>query len=116
VQVTLTPDVKKFVEAKVRAGHYSSPADAVNALLSVAREREQMTPAEVAELRTEVGVALAELDRGEFAEYTAEDIIAEGLTARAAGRKPRLTSGRTSGWKSGPKARLKAGRAAVPHR
>ena len=44
----------------------------------------QTTPAEVAELRAEVKVGLVELDRGEFAEFTAEDIIAEGLAALAA--------------------------------
>jgi len=87
MQVTLKPDLQQFVEEKVRVGEYASPEEAVNALLSQARELEQITPDDLIELRSLVDVGLAEADRGEFVEFTAEDVIAERRAAMSAKKK-----------------------------
>jgi hypothetical protein len=52
------------------------------------RRRKQLTPQDIRELRAELDKGIAEADRGEFVQFTAEDIIAEGLAA-AERRKPR---------------------------
>jgi antitoxin ParD1/3/4 len=85
--VSLTPEIEKFVAEKVRTGQFRSADDAVNALLAMSMAQEQLTPDEVAELRAELDPAIAEADRGEFVEFTAEQIIAEGRAAMAAKRK-----------------------------
>jgi Arc/MetJ-type ribon-helix-helix transcriptional regulator len=78
MKISLNPDIVRYIDAKVRSGFYPSSEAAVNALLAQVREAESLSPEDVEELRVEVGVGLAELDRGELSEFTAEDIKAEG--------------------------------------
>jgi len=84
VNVVLNADVQRFLEEKVRAGQYASVPDAVNALLARVRAEEEISPADIEKLRAEIDIGLNELDQGQYAEFTAEDIIAEGRAARAA--------------------------------
>ena len=79
--VSLTPEMEQFVAEKVRAGVYRTADEAVNSLLAMSREQEKLTPEDIAELRAELDPAVAEADRREFVEFTAEDIIAEGRAA-----------------------------------
>ena len=85
--VRLTPEIEAFVAEKVRAGLYRSADEAVNALLATTREQERLTSEDIAELRAELDTALTEADRGEFVEFTAEDVIAERRAARDRKRK-----------------------------
>ena len=85
--VSLTPEMQKFIAEKVRSGRFRTSDEAVNALLAETAERERLTPDDVARLRDELDPALAEADRGEFVEYNAEDIIAEGRSALGSPRK-----------------------------
>jgi antitoxin ParD1/3/4 len=82
--LSLTPEVQAFVAEKVRSGQYRSAEEAVNALLAMAMEQERLTPEDVAELRAQLDPAIAEADRGQFAEFTADDVIAEGVICAAA--------------------------------
>lgn len=84
--VTLNREARRFVEEKVRAGQYVSPDAAVNAMVELAQEQEKWTADDVAELRAEIDVGLREANRGDFIDYTAEDIIAEGRAALDAKR------------------------------
>ena len=84
--VTLNPALEQFIADKVRSGEYASAQDAVNGLLAALSEQEALTPEDVAELRAALDPALAEADRAEFTEFTAEDVIAE---ARARGPRRR---------------------------
>jgi antitoxin ParD1/3/4 len=81
--ILLTPEVQKFVAEKVRSGQFRSADEAVNALLAMTMEQERLTPEDVAELRARLDPAIAEADRREFVEFTAEDVIAERRAARA---------------------------------
>lgn len=87
MNVTLHPDVQKFVEEKVKIGEYKSPEEAVNGLLSQVRHQEELTADDIADLRAELDPALAEADHGEFADFTAEDVIAGRRAAFAARAK-----------------------------
>jgi putative addiction module CopG family antidote len=80
--VSLSKAMEKFVAAKVRAGQYRSADKAVNALLAETAERERLSPEDVSQLRAQLDPAIAEADRGEFVEFTAEQIIAEARSAR----------------------------------
>ena len=59
----------------------------MNFLLALVKEQEELSPAEVEELREKLDPAIAEADRGEFVEFTADDVIAERRSALAARRK-----------------------------
>lgn len=77
MNVTLYPDVEKFVADKVQTGQFSSVEQAVNELLSGLREQDGLTAEDVAQLRAAVDVGISEADRGEFVDFTAEEVIAE---------------------------------------
>ena len=83
MKVSLTSDIQGFIERKVQSGQYASADEAVNALLAHTRAQEEMTPQDLKELRDAIDLGLAEADRGQFADFTAEDIIAEGHAARS---------------------------------
>jgi antitoxin ParD1/3/4 len=85
--VTLTPELERFITAKVSSGEYASAQDAVNGLLAALKEQEALTPQDVAELREALDPALAEADRGDFTEFTAENVISEARSPRPRGRK-----------------------------
>jgi putative addiction module CopG family antidote len=87
INVPLNPDVQKYVEEKIKTGQYASPEQAVNAIVRQACQQERLSCEEIEELRAAVDAGIALADRGEFVEFTAEDVIAEGLASRGARKK-----------------------------
>lgn len=83
MDVTLTPEMQRFVEGKIKSGRYASATEAVNDLLTAAKFQEELTPDDIRDLRVEIDVGLADADRGDFVSFTAEDIIAEGRASLA---------------------------------
>jgi antitoxin ParD1/3/4 len=83
MNISLKPDVQKYVEDKVKTGQYTSPDEAVNILLQQSRQREELTADDIEQLRRELDMGIAEADQGKFADFNAEQIIAQ----RRAGRK-----------------------------
>ncbi|HTB10739.1 MAG TPA: type II toxin-antitoxin system ParD family antitoxin [Bryobacteraceae bacterium] len=61
VNVSLTPELEKLVQAKVESGRYSSPSEVVEEALHLLEQRE----ADLKEFRARVDEGLASLDRGE---------------------------------------------------
>ena len=90
MNVSLRPELQAYVEEQVRAGHYSSADDLINAALETLRQQEETDPDALAELRREIDVGLRELERGECDDWDPEEIKAEGrrlLAARDAGAR-----------------------------
>lgn len=81
MDVTLNSEARRFVEAKVKSGEYRSAADAVNGMLALVREQEDLTPQDIEELRAEIDAGIADADAGRFIEYTAETVIEERQAA-----------------------------------
>ncbi len=81
MNVTLTPEVRKFFEQKISSGRYQSPEEAVNGLLSLVQHQEELSPENLEELRAEVDLGIDDADQGRFVEFTAEDVIAAGRVA-----------------------------------
>jgi antitoxin ParD1/3/4 len=77
MNISLTPDVEKFVNEKVARGEYATIEQAVNDLLLQRREEEQLTPEDIAELRADLAVGIAEADRGECVELSLDQILRE---------------------------------------
>ena len=70
IQLDLPPELEQFIADKVGRGEFATPGDAVCAIVSREREREQ----KLAELRRLVAEGVAEADRGEFADLDPMEI------------------------------------------
>jgi len=65
MNVSLTPELEKFVSAKVESGRYNSASEVVREALRLLEEHEQARAAQLAEFNRELGRRLASIDRGE---------------------------------------------------
>ena len=86
MDVKLNPNLAKFVRDKVRSGQYPDADHVINSALNELQQREageEFTPEHRAYLRRELQRGVEQADRGEFAEFTAEDVIAEARRQRA---------------------------------
>jgi antitoxin ParD1/3/4 len=77
MNVQIKPELQRFIEDQVKSGRYGSTDDAMNAAVAVLQTESELSPEEIDDLRAKLDVGLAEADRGEFAAFTAEDVIAE---------------------------------------
>jgi antitoxin ParD1/3/4 len=64
MNVSLTPELEKFVSAKVEAGRYGSASEVVREALRLLEEHDQDRAARLAEFNQELGRRLASLDSG----------------------------------------------------
>jgi antitoxin ParD1/3/4 len=65
MNVSLTPELEKFVSAKVESGRYNSASEVVREALRLLEEHDSARVAQLAEFNQELGRRLAALDRGE---------------------------------------------------
>jgi antitoxin ParD1/3/4 len=65
MNVSLTPELEKFVSTKVESGRYNSASEVVREALRLLEEHDQARAAQLAEFNQELGRRLASLDRGE---------------------------------------------------
>ena len=73
MEISLPPDLMKYIDDKVRAGQFGSAAELIHGAIAAMRDQEELTAEDIAALREEVGVGLAQLDRGEGAEWDVEE-------------------------------------------
>jgi antitoxin ParD1/3/4 len=65
MNVSLTPELEKFVSTKVGSGRYNSASEVVREALRLLEEHDRNRAAQLAEFNQELGRRLASLDRGE---------------------------------------------------
>ncbi|MEO7142586.1 MAG: type II toxin-antitoxin system ParD family antitoxin [Bryobacteraceae bacterium] len=65
MNVSLTPELEKFVSAKVGSGRYNSASEVVREALRLLEEHDQARAAQLGDFNRELGRRLASLDRGE---------------------------------------------------
>jgi antitoxin ParD1/3/4 len=65
MNVSLTPELDKFVAGKVESGRYTSASEVVREALRLLEEHDRARNAQVAAFNQELGARLASLDRGE---------------------------------------------------
>ena len=65
MNVSLTPELEKFVGAKVESGRYNSASEVVREALRLLEEHELARAAQLAAFNQELGRRLASLERGE---------------------------------------------------
>jgi antitoxin ParD1/3/4 len=66
MNVSLTPELDKFVAAKVESGRYTSASEVVREALRLLEEHDRARSAQIAAFNQELGARLASLDRGEY--------------------------------------------------
>jgi antitoxin ParD1/3/4 len=64
MNVSLTPQLEKFVSAKVETGRYTSASEVVREALRLLEEHDQARTTRVAEFNRELGRRLESLDSG----------------------------------------------------
>jgi len=84
VAISLNDEDQHFLEEVVKSGRYGSESEVVAEALAEFRVREAIRAAKLDELRAKVRVGIEQADRGEFVEFTAEDVKAEGRKRLAA--------------------------------
>ncbi len=85
--ITLSPEVESLITEQVAVGRFASADEAIRAAVMQLAASTAVGDDELAELRAVIDVGLAEADRGEFVEFTAEDVIAEQRSAYARRRQ-----------------------------
>ena len=65
MNVSLTPELEKFVNAKVGSGRYNSASEVVREALRLLEEHDSARAAQMAEFNEELGRRLGSLDCGE---------------------------------------------------
>jgi len=65
MNVSLTPELEKFVSAKVETGRYNSASEVVREALRLLEERDQVRSAQLKEFDQDLGRRLDSLDRGQ---------------------------------------------------
>ena len=68
MNVSLTPELDKFVAGKVESGRYNSASEVVREALRLLEEFDRTRSAQIAAFNNELGTRLGSLDRGEYVE------------------------------------------------
>ena len=68
MNVSLSPELDKFVAGKVESGRYTSASEVVREALRLLEEHDRARTAQISAFNHELGARIASLDRGEFVE------------------------------------------------
>jgi antitoxin ParD1/3/4 len=79
----LTPDLERYVKRKIESGLYQTAGEVVCAGLRLLKEREELHQQTLRELRREIGIGIAEADRGELSSLEAEGTLKRLRATRA---------------------------------
>ena len=65
MNVSLTPELERFVQEKLHSGRYTSASEVIREALRLLEEHEKVRAAQLTEFREEIDRRLASLERGE---------------------------------------------------
>ena len=82
MNVSLTPELKRFVAGKVKTGMYQTASEVVREALRTLQGRDEWDHRR-AKLLVDLDRGLAELDRGEGESIRATDLLAERRNSKA---------------------------------
>lgn len=77
MNVSLTPELERFVRQKINTGRYLSASEVIREALLLLEEREMQRQMRIEKLRREVAVGIEQSDRGET--FDGEEVVAELL-------------------------------------
>ena len=74
MEVSLLPELQRFIEDQVRAGHYESTEAILNAAVARLQTEQEFVGEELGELKSEIAVAVEEAERGDVDDWDPEDL------------------------------------------
>ena len=74
--VSLTPELAAWVDEQVASGDFGNASELFREALRDLRDSKERRAAELAEIRSRIRRAIDQLDRGEIAEGTIEEVFA----------------------------------------
>jgi antitoxin ParD1/3/4 len=86
MNVSLTPELERYINEKVEAGSYRSASEVVRESVRLMQRVEEDRAARLAALRRDINEGLAQLDRGEWVD--GEEAFAEVLESLRRDRRP----------------------------
>jgi antitoxin ParD1/3/4 len=93
MDLSLQPELQRFVDEQVKAGRFESAEQVVRTAVASFRAGQEaggpMAPEELDALRAEIAVGIAQADRGELEPWDGEEVWAEVERRHAAERKGR---------------------------
>lgn len=78
METTLAPDIQEMVRRQFETGHYSTTDDVLREALRLLRERDADSQRRLEALRADIAIGLADIERGDVAEWNVDEIKAEG--------------------------------------
>lgn len=88
MNVSLTPELEKFVQEKLQSGRYSSALEVIQEALRLLEERDRIDKGRLEELKQKIAEGLEASERGEV--FDGETVFAE---LREKNRQRRIQSG-----------------------
>ena len=91
MNVSLTPELEKLVNERVRSGMYSSASEVVREALRLLNDQEKSRQQKLEELRKQIQIGIDQIERGEVVEFDArrvKSLVRKRLKGQA-GRKAR---------------------------
>jgi antitoxin ParD1/3/4 len=76
--ISLREEDQRFIQKALEEGRYISESEAVADAIGGLRAQAEMRKANIASLRTAIAFGIEQADRGEFVDFTADEIIANG--------------------------------------
>ncbi len=90
MNISLTPELERYIQRKVKSGRYHSASEVVREGLRLLEEQDKIRAVKLEALRHEIQIGIDQADRGEtepFTPQTLRQIQKEGRAALAASRK-----------------------------
>jgi antitoxin ParD1/3/4 len=84
MNVSLTPELEKFVDEKVKSGLYNSASEVVRESLRLLRREDEIEQLQLEELRREIKSSIKQMDDGQGVPL---DVVRERLQQRRAKKR-----------------------------
>jgi len=92
MNVSLTPELDRFVAEKVQSGFYSSVGEVIREGLRLLKQQDDLRFLRVEQLKREIAVGIEQLDKGEGRTFDSASALTEHI--KAEGRRRNASSGR----------------------
>lgn len=86
MDIQLSPELRRFVDESVKAGHFASASELISAALEYLKVSESpfpSDPSQLADLKRRVARGIEQANAGQFIEFDAETIKSEGRGKKA---------------------------------
>lgn len=83
MNVSLTPELEAMIQAKVATGMYSNASEVIREALRLLKDHDLVKELKTQQLKRELSIGLAALERGEFSQESLEDIRKNVLNAHS---------------------------------